>query len=112
MTSRVIREDSTSAYISLNGVVFRPHPKFDASAKKRVGTRVEVRQSASRVFGTMVFLTVPEVEHSWAWAPEKYRGAKPVDPVEFQKEWGDKLNELLNSKKSTVEVLLGWMGGK
>jgi hypothetical protein len=112
MTTRIIREDDKGPYVSINGQKYRPEfGQFVASAKKRVGLKVGVQVSASRLFGTIVFLTVPDVKSGmWAWRPEKYVGAKQPDPTEFNKAWEKAKAQILNSDKPTAETLLGMIG--
>ena len=112
MTTRIIREDAKGPYVSINGTTYRPEfGQFVSSAKKRIGVRVGVKVSASRLFGTIVFLTVPEVKSgAWTWRPERYVGATQPSNEEFNKAWEKAKAQILNSDKSTAETLLGMMG--
>ena len=100
MQTRIIREDAKGPYVKIGPTVYRPEfGQFVASAKKRVGMKVEVQTSASRLFGSILFLTVPDTKHKWTWRPEKYVGAfQPPQHVTAKK-----FDEVLDSLKKHAE---------
>jgi hypothetical protein len=108
MQTRIIREDAKGPYVRIVGTVYRPEAQFVESAKKRVGVKVGVQKSASRLFGSILFLTVPDVKHAWAWRPEQYVGVTQQSAEKVGKKWSELKAELLNSDKPTAVVLLGW----
>lgn len=99
MQTRIIREDEKGPFIKVGPTVYRPEAQFVESTKKRVGQKVGIQQSASRLFGSILFILAPNMKFKWSWRPEQYVGA--VQPP--QHVTAKKFDEVLDMLKKHAE---------